>query len=105
MIKAILLALIFLYSNTFATAQLQTGSEQDKQALRDIKAVYEQAMESGDLATLQPLLADDFSAIMITGEKVESFSELESFWQQALEFIGKDSQYSVSIDTDDSIFI
>lgn len=105
MLKRLILTILFLASQSlFLTAQ-ENDLEQDKQALRNLKDIYERAMASGDLAPLKPLLADNFSAIMITGETVNSYTELDKFWKKALSYLGEDVRYTVKIDPNDSLFI
>ncbi|MGB0775722.1 MAG: YybH family protein [Akkermansiaceae bacterium] len=80
-------------------------TEEDKQALRDLKAVYEQAIKSDDLSPLKAHLAKDFSAVMITGKEVKSYDQLDAFWKKAKEYMGDDASYSVKVNADDSLFI
>ncbi len=99
--KYFLIPLALLASFVSITAQ----TEQDKQALRDLKSTYEEAIKKDDLSLLKEHLSDDFSAIMITGEEVKNFDELQAFWKQAKDYMGKDSTYAVTVNADDSIFI
>jgi ketosteroid isomerase-like protein len=100
MIKSIILTLLVLCNLAFCDTL-----EQDKQALRDLKTLYETSVKSGDLSPLKPHLADNFSAIMITGEIVNSYTELDAFWKKSLSYLGDDAEYTVTINPDDSIFI
>lgn len=78
--------------------------EEDKQALRDLRAVYEKAIAEGDLESLKPHLAADFTAVMITAEEVKGFDGILAYWDLVEEFIGEGGTYQVSIDPDDTIF-
>ena len=100
MVKSIILTLLVLCNYAFCNTL-----EEDKQALRDLKALYETSVKSGDLSPLKPHLADNFSAIMITGEVVNSYTELDEFWKKSLSYLGDDAEYSVVINPDDSVFI
>jgi ketosteroid isomerase-like protein len=81
-----------------------SAQEEDKQALRDLKAVYEKAIATKDLDLLKPHLASDFSAVMITADEVKDYEGIKAYWKKVEEFIGKDGTYTVSIEPDDTIF-
>jgi ketosteroid isomerase-like protein len=80
------------------------ADEQDKEALRKLKGVYESAIASRDLASLKPHLATDFTAVMITADEVRGFDGILEYWKKVEDFLGKDGTYQVTIDPDDSIF-
>jgi ketosteroid isomerase-like protein len=81
-----------------------SAQEEDKQALRDLKATYEKAIATKDLDLLKPHLASDFSAVMITADEVKDYEGIQAYWKKVEEFIGEDGTYTVSIEPDDSIF-
>ncbi len=95
--KTIILALLALCLPALAT-------EEDKQALRELRAIYEKAIAERDLDALKPHLADDFSAVMITADEVKGFEGIVAYWGKVEEFIGEGGTYQVSVDPDDSIF-
>jgi ketosteroid isomerase-like protein len=78
--------------------------EEDKQALRDLQAIYEKAIAERDIDALKPHLAHDFTAVMITAEEVKGFDGIAAYWTKVEEFIGDGGTYRVSVDPDDSIF-
>jgi len=80
------------------------SEEVEKQALRDLKTTYEKAIAAGDLSLIEPHLADDFTAVMITADEVKDYEGIKSYWKKVTEFIGKDGTYTVSIEPDDTIF-
>jgi ketosteroid isomerase-like protein len=80
------------------------ANEQDKDALRKLKSIYENAIASRDLASLKPHLAADFTAVMITADEVRGFDGILEYWKKVEDFLGKDGTYQVTIDPDDSIF-
>ena len=80
------------------------ANEDDKNALRNLRTVYEQAIASRDLTTLKPHLASDFTAVMITAEEIKGFDGIQSYWKKVEDFLGKDGTYQVTIDPDDTIF-
>jgi ketosteroid isomerase-like protein len=80
------------------------ANEDDKNALRNLRTVYEQAIASRDLTVLKPHLASDFTAVMITAEEIKGFDGIQSYWKKVEDFLGKDGTYQVTIDPDDTIF-
>lgn len=80
------------------------SQEADKQALRDLKAIYEKAIATKDLELIKPHLASEFSAVMITADEVKDYDGIKAYWEKVTGFIGKDGTYTVSIEPDDTIF-
>lgn len=80
------------------------ATEEDKNALRNLRGVYEQAIVKHDMAALKPHLAADFTAVMITADEVKGFDGILEYWKKVEGFLGKDGTYQVSIDPDDTIF-
>ncbi len=95
--KPILLFLILSILPVFS-------QEADKQALRDLKTTYEKAIATGDLSVIEPFLAKDFTAVMITADEVNDYAGIKAYWKKVTEFIGKGGIYTVSIEPDDTIF-
>lgn len=80
------------------------ASEQDKDALRNLRGIYEKAIANRDLSSLKPHLAADFTAVMITADEVKGYDGILNYWKKVEDFIGKDGAYQVTIDPDDTIF-
>lgn len=80
------------------------ASEQDKDALRNLRGIYEKAVSTRDLSLLKPHLAADFTAVMITADEVKGYDSILSYWKKVEDFLGKDGTYQVSVDPDDTIF-
>jgi ketosteroid isomerase-like protein len=80
------------------------AAEEDKEALRNLRSLYEKSVASRDLKALKPHLAEDFTAVMITADEVKGFDGILGYWKKVEDFIGKDGTYQVSIDPDDTIF-
>ncbi len=78
--------------------------ERNKQALRDLKAVYEKAIAEKNLELIKPHLAADFTAVMITADEVRDYDGIKAYWKKVEEFIGEDGTYTVSVEPDDTIF-
>lgn len=72
--------------------------EADHNALRKIKVVYEDAMNSGDLDKLRPYVTNGFTAVMATGEEVKGIDELKAFWVSVKEKLGGNVTYHVSVE-------
>ncbi len=80
------------------------ANEEDKQALRNLRSTYEQAVAKRDLTALKPHLAADFSAVMITADEVKGYEGIVEYWKKVEDFLGKDGTYQVTIDPDDTLF-
>lgn len=78
-------------------------ADDDKQALRELRALYEKAVSEGDPQSLKPHLADDFTAVMVTAEEVTGHDGVLAYWEKVVEFVGDGGSYRVSLDPDDSI--
>lgn len=78
----------------------QTDRQDDHNALRTIKAAYEDALNNGNFAALTPYLAGDLSAVMATGEKVASPAEFRAYFakMKTLMKIGSGGAYSVKVE-------
>jgi ketosteroid isomerase-like protein len=80
------------------------ASEEDKEALRKLRGIYEQAIAARDLSALQPHLAADFSGVMITADEVKGFQGVLDYWKKVEGFIGDKGTYKVTLDPDDTLF-
>ena len=80
------------------------ATEEDKNALRNLRGVYEQSIAKRDLASLKPHLAADFTAVMITADEVTGYDGILDYWNKVVDFLGRDGTYQVSVDPDDTIF-
>ncbi|MEM9418742.1 MAG: nuclear transport factor 2 family protein [Planctomycetota bacterium] len=69
----------------------------DRAALQQIKERYTQAVEKGELESLESKLAKGFSAVMVTGHETESFDELRDYWDYIRGLIGEDGTYSLEV--------
>jgi len=59
--------------------------EADHNALRKIRATYEDALNNKRSDKVKPLLADGFTGVMISGEEIKSFEDLQAFLEEGLE--------------------
>ena len=81
-----------------------SGQEADHNALRKLRATYEDALNSNDLTRLKPALADGFSGVMISGEEIKSLEDLQAFWKRIWDKIGPGGSYHVKVITDQTDF-
>jgi ketosteroid isomerase-like protein len=90
------------------SAQIST-TDADKQALRQIKVAYEDAVNRDDMTALAPHLASNFSAVMATGQKVNSLADFEAYWKTMKAQVGigpkLTGKYTASLEPLDSIFL
>jgi ketosteroid isomerase-like protein len=92
-------AILFVFSSA-----LWADEEADRSALRKISATYEDALNSNDLAKLKPLLADGFTGVMISGDEIKSFEDLQAFWKKIWDLVGAGGSYHVTVVTDQTDF-
>lgn len=71
--------------------------EQEWKSIQKMKKVYEAAVSSGKIDSLEPLLSKDFSGVMLTGVEVQNFQDLKKYNQEIWELIGKGGEYEVEI--------
>jgi ketosteroid isomerase-like protein len=93
-----------LFALTGAVAQFNRGTDEDKESLRAIKSLYENAVNKNEIAPLADYIGDPFSAVMVTGEEVGSFDELRTYWKKIQELVGRDGTYKVEVIPDDTHF-
>jgi ketosteroid isomerase-like protein len=76
--------------------------EADHAALRTLVSDYEAAIQKADPSVLKPYLAPGFTGVMVTGEEVNSFEELEAYWKRIQGLLGSGGKYSVKINIPES---
>ena len=92
------LLLILLVSLPSSVSLAQDNA--DRQALRALKPVYEQAMREGNPALLKPHLDPEFTGVMVTGESVTGYDGVEKYWQYIWDLMGEGGQYTVTVTED-----
>lgn len=50
-------------------------------ALRELRKIYEQAVNENKVELLEPYIDEDFTGVMVTGDLVSSYAELQDYWQ------------------------
>ncbi|RYD67215.1 MAG: nuclear transport factor 2 family protein [Verrucomicrobiaceae bacterium] len=92
------------FSLAFALCLPLAASEEDKEALRKLRGIYEQAIAARDFSPLQPHLAADFTGVMITADEVKGYDGILAYWKQVEDYLGKDGTYKVTIEPDETTF-
>ncbi|HWP57521.1 MAG TPA: nuclear transport factor 2 family protein [Candidatus Acidoferrales bacterium] len=75
----------------------QASEEADHEALRKIKATYEEVVRSEDLSRLFPHLGANLTAVTPTGDEVKGAQELQAYFKKIWELIGKGGTYQVKV--------
>ena len=86
-----------------APAAAADGSEEDKQALRAMARLFEQAVGQRDLKRFQTVLAPEFTGTLVTDEVVNRES-IAGFWNWVWGLVGPKGRWEVKIDPDDTLF-
>jgi ketosteroid isomerase-like protein len=73
----------------------RADEEADRAALRNIRSLYEQVVQTDDLSKLLPYLAADMTAVTPTGEEVKGPQELQAYFKKVWDMIGKGGAYKV----------
>ena len=79
------------------------GSEEDKEALRAMARLFEQAVAQHDLRKFQDVLAPEFVATLVTDEVVTRESMVK-FWDWVWGLIGPKGQWQVKIEPEPTLF-
>lgn len=77
--------------------------EKEHEALRGLKAVYEQALNTDKLELLEPHLDKTFSGVMMTDDPVGDFAAMKAYWQKMRGMIGAGGKYTVTIEPERSL--
>lgn len=83
---------------------VRADEEADHNALRKMRATYEDALNNNDLSKIKPMLADGFSGVMLSGQEVKSFEDLQGFWNMVLGMVGKGGTHHVKVVADHTDF-
>jgi ketosteroid isomerase-like protein len=106
LVVRILLVFVALVSLPLALAATEDPSRAvDYDALRNLRSIYEDALNNNDAAMIKPLLADGFTGVMISGEEVKSYDDFDAFWKRFRGLIGEGGTYHVKVITDQTDFI
>jgi ketosteroid isomerase-like protein len=79
---------------------VQAQDDADRQALRQIRTNYMDAVNSGDLTKIKNDLATNITGVMVTGKPVEGYDDLVAYWKEIQTLIGPGSTYHVAVNVD-----
>jgi ketosteroid isomerase-like protein len=99
--------LINLLCFSAAFAQTPAPDDQhaaDRAALRELGSQYEQAINSGNLMPLAPLIAPEASAVFATNDEVQGLDAMQKYFDSIKERLGKGSSYTVKLNPDRTEF-
>jgi len=80
-----------------AQAPTTPQEEAEHEALRGLRAIYEQAVDDDRLDLLQPHLHAEFTGVMVTGRHVANFDEVRAYWRDIGSLIGEGGRYTTSV--------
>lgn len=82
------------------TAESQEASDEEAahDALRELRALYERAINERDLSLLFPHLHDEVSGVMVTADVVSGRAGIEAYWQEIQDLIGEGGTYSTELE-------
>jgi ketosteroid isomerase-like protein len=88
----------------FFSTLLLADEDADRNALRKLSSTYEDALNNNDLGKIKPALADGFTGVMISGEEIKSFEDLQAFWKRIWGLVGAGGSYHVKLVTEQTDF-
>ncbi|MBZ5636162.1 MAG: hypothetical protein LAO55_23790 [Acidobacteriia bacterium] len=68
--------------------------------IREVKAIYEDAVSSNQIEKLRPYIASNFHGVLVTGAEARSFDDLLKRNQEIRDLIGAGGSYKVAINYD-----
>lgn len=87
---------IFLALALFAGAA-HADDTADREALRQIKTAYQDAMMSGDFSSLSPFAHDSLTVVSFTGEELAGIDGMHAYWKKMWDMIGQGGQYNIEV--------
>ncbi len=77
----------------------------DHAALHQLRLTYERAVRDADPALLKPDLDSKFTAVMVTGDQVDTFASFQAYWERIQHLMGEGGQYHTTIHVAEPITI
>ena len=77
----------------------------EHEALRQLRAVYEEAIRESRPEALAPLIHDDLYGVMVTGRTVRNIGELRQYWADINALIGAGGRYTTTLNPERSVII
>lgn len=87
------------------TLPLAADEEADHEALRQIRALYEKAINEDQLDLMRPHVAEPLYGVMITSKRVSSVDEMKQYWASMKKLMGPGSTYKVTVEPERSVFL
>ena len=79
--------------------------EAEHEALRKLKAVYEDAVGNNHIDALSGSFHSDFHGVMVTGRAVNSFADVQQFWRDIRGLIGEGGSYTTTVNPERSVIL
>ena len=91
------------------TSQIPPSSsgtdEAEHEALRKLKAAYEDAVGNNHIDALSGSFHSDFHGVMVTGRAVNSFADVQQFWRDIRGLIGQGGSYTTTVNPERSVIL
>lgn len=84
---------------------VDAAEEAEHAAIRQLRALYEQAIRDGTPEKLAPHIASDFRGVMVTGRLVKNVEELQRYWADIQELIGPGGSYTTTLNPELSVIL
>ncbi len=78
-------------------AQSDDAQEADHEALRNIKVVFEEAVNKNQMELIEPYLDKDFSVVTFTDREFNDFDKFKTKWEETREKMLKGGTYTVKL--------
>ena len=88
------------------TAPSSSGADEaEHEALRKLKAAYEDAVGNNHIDALSGSFHSDFHGVMVTGRAVNSFADVQQFWRDIRGLIGEGGSYTTAVNPERSVIL
>ena len=81
------------------------NEEADHEALRGLKAAYEEAVKNNRIEALAPHFHPEFHGAMVTGRAVNSFADVQQFWRDIRGLMGEGGSYTTTVNPERSVIL
>jgi len=88
-----------------APVVVDASDEVEHEALRQLRALYEQAIRDNRIEALAPFLHEDFHGVMVTGRNVNGLEELKGYWSDIHALMGGGGRYTTTLKPELSVLI
>lgn len=90
---------VFLLVTAVAAQDATRSPEEEAEwtKIREVKAIYEEAVSSNQIEKLRPYIASNFHGVLVTGREARSFDELLQRNHEIRALIGSGGTYKVKV--------